>query len=389
MKVTLYTGTIDLSEDSALTTYIKETIRCLIDYDDLKICLIAPYGISKELKDLVEYIVYKKPKKKRFRYISAITHSTQKINLSKCDILHCFGNEAASIALINNMVKRKNCIILSHIFGLSSSESEVHAKYSLESKVTKKFNIWREKFVIKRSHGLIVLSEQTKNYLIEMYNISASKIYVAPIGINLEVFGELFNEDIKLHEELKLEGKRVILYTGWISALHGVLELIKAMEIVSDFHDDAVLIIVGDGPLKGTVERYIQKKNINNILLVGQVPFKEIRRYHSIADVLVIPHIKSAQTELNPSTKVLEYLSSGKPIVASNLKPIVDIVKNHAILVEPGNPQAIADGIIQLLDDKELSSILGKGGKEIIQNNSWQKVGRSIKEAYKDIYTRK
>lgn len=381
----MFTGTIDLSEDSALVTYIKETTLCLGKYNN-RITLIAPYEVPKELRDLVECVSYKKLCKKKFKYISALIRSSDKINSNKCDILHCFGNEAASIALINKIFWKKKCIILSHIFGLSSAESDIHAKYSYKSKLLQSFNSWREKFIIKKSNGLIVLSQTAKNHLSKKYNIEANNIFVAPIGINIDTFDKVLNKDLELSAKFNLSGKDVILYTGWISALHGILELVKAMEIINESNNNAILLIVGNGPLRSVVEKYIQKNKVSNVLLLGQVPFNEIQRYHSIADILVIPHVKSAQTDLNPSTKVLEYLSSGKPIVASNLKPIADIVGKNAILVEPGDSQSIADGIIQLLNDKELRSRLGKGGKEIIKNYSWQNIGDKINEAYESMF---
>lgn len=50
---------------------------------------------------------------------------------------------------------------------------------------------------------------------------------------------------------------------------------------------------------------------------------------------------------------------SGKPIISSNLNAIADVVGDNAILVEPGNPQAFADGILTLLNDEELAKKIG------------------------------
>ena len=114
---------------------------------------------------------------------------------------------------------------------------------------------------------------------------------------------------------------------------------------------------------------------------------KEIPRYLSIADILVIPHARCTQTELNPTTKVFEYLASGKPIVSSNLKPIRETVQNNAILVEPGSPEDFAKGMIKLLKNEEFGKKIGKNGKILLSQYSWEKTADKLYEGYKSFLT--
>lgn len=382
IRIAIYTGTIILTEDTALATYIIETLKYLIKKENLEIILIAPYNIPDELKGSVEYVPYKVYNKLHFRYLSTIISSFHKISLCNSDVLHCFGHSAASIALISRKKKRENQIIISHLFGLSSSELKIHARYSLKSKIFEGFNSWKEKVIIEKSDGLTTLSESMKEYLMDHNGLIGDNIFVAPIGINIEKFNINYYKNTRIVDTLKINGKKSILYIGWISALHGVLDLIKAINIINNIRDDVVLVIVGDGPLESLVKKYISENKIDNIVFTGKVPHKEIQRYYSIADVLIIPHVKSLQTELNPSTKVLECLASGKPIVASNLKPIAEIIGDCAILVEPENPQSIAEGILQLLSNEELGQKLSERGKKIIENHSWETIGNCMYEAY-------
>ena len=385
MKIAIFTGTIILTKYDARGIYVIETLKYLTKFKDLEILLIAPNKVPGEIKNDFKHISYALYDKPHFRYLSAAISSIPKLLNNDYDLLHCFEEEAVSIALIAEKMKRKKIPIIFQIAGLASAESEVHARFSLKARIFKPFSVWREDVCIKQSCGIITISEATKGYLIKHYNIPKNRIFVAPIGIDAKIFGEKMKKDLTLINSLGLDSKKIILYAGWISALHGVLYLVKAMEIINTKFKDVMLVIVGFGPLKPLIKEYVEKNQIKNVIFTGKVPHEEITKYYSIADVLVIPHVRCMQTELNPTTKLFEYLASGKPIVSSNLKPIADVVGENAVLVEPENPQAFAEGILTLLNNEDLAKEIGENGKKIIYNYSWEESAKKIYEAYKDL----
>lgn len=387
MKIAIFTGTIILTKYDARGIYVIETLKHLTKFENLEILLIAPNNVPDEIKNDFKHISYALYDKPHFRYLSAAISSIPKLLTNDYDLLHCIEEEAASIALVAQKMKRKKNPIIFQLLGLASAESEVHARFSLKSKIFKSFNVWREEVIIKQCSGMITLSEAIKDYLIKHYNIPKNRIFAAPIGIDAKVFREKMKKDLTLINSLGLDNKKIILYAGWISALHGVLYLVKAMEIINTKFKDVMLVIVGFGPLKTLIEKYVEKNQIKNVIFTGKVPHEEITKYYSIADVLVIPHVRCMQTELNPTTKLFEYLAAGKPIVSSNLKPIADVVGENAVLVEPENPQAFADGILTLLNNEDLAKKMGENGKKIVHNYSWEESAKKIYEAYENMYS--
>lgn len=387
MKIAIFTGTIILTKYDARGIYVIETLKHLTKFENLEILLIAPNNVPDEIKNDFKHISYALYDKPHFRYLSAAISSIPKLLTNDYDLLHCIEEEAASIALVAQKMKRKKNPIIFQLLGLASAESEVHARFSLKSKIFKSFNVWREDVIIKQCSGMITLSEAIKDYLIKHYNTPKNRIFAAPIGIDAKVFREKMKKDLTLINSLGLDNKKIILYAGWISALHGVLYLVKAMEIINTKFKDVMLVIVGFGPLKTLIEKYVEKNQIKNVVFTGKVPHEEITKYYSIADVLVIPHVRCMQTELNPTTKLFEYLAAGKPIVSSNLKPIADVVGENAVLVEPENPQAFADGILTLLNNEDLAKKMGENGKKIVHNYSWEESAKKIYEAYENMYS--
>ncbi|MFQ6056590.1 MAG: glycosyltransferase, partial [Methanosarcinales archaeon] len=312
MKIAIFTINI-LNKYDARSIYVIETLKHLTKFKDLEIVLIAPKEIPEELKNRIKHIPYAIYDKPHFRYLSAIISSIPKLLAKDYDLLHCYGHEAASIALIAQKIKRKKIPIIFEIMGLSVAESEVHARVSLKSKIFRYFMIKRENTLLKKAKGIIVLTEAMRKYIIKQYNISENRVFVAPHGIDLELFGKNYEKDLTLINRLGFESKikKVIMYTGWISALHGVLDLVKAMEIINTKVKDVALVIVGYGPMESLIKEYVKKNQINNIIFTGKVSHKEIPKYHSIADVLVIPHVRRTDSELDFPTKLFEYLASG------------------------------------------------------------------------------
>ncbi|MDY6930443.1 MAG: glycosyltransferase family 4 protein [Halobacteriota archaeon] len=385
-RIAIFTGTIDLVKQDARGIYIIEILKYLVKFKDLEIVLITPDNIKNKLveNDNITHIEYRLFDRAHFRYFSTMVFSIPKLVLNDFDLLHSFGHEATSIARIAKKIKR-DILIIPHFYGLSTSETEIYSKYSIKKKVIRPFMTRREKLIIKQPYGKTVLSEAMKDFLVEVYKIPEENIFVTPIGIEPKPYKDTYNKDTTLLKKLGIDGKKIILYAGWISALHGVIDLVKAIEIINIKNKDLILLIVGFGPLEPLIKDYVKRKQIKNVFFVGKVPHEEINRYLSIADVLVIPHVRCMQTELNPTTKLFEYLASGKPIVSSKLKPIVDIVGDNAVLVEPEDPQSIADGISRLLNDEALSKELGENGKEIVDNYSWEETAKKLHEAYLSI----
>ena len=383
MKVVVFTGCIDLTKKDAKSIYIINILKYLNQIRDLEILLLSP-NIPNEIKNIthISYFIFNKP---HFKFISIIIPSLLKLLTNNCDLIHCFDNKSVSIALVAQKLKRRKAPIIFQLFGLAEAEWKEYAKYSLVDKILG--YLWVrmiEDALIKWSDRLIVLSEAMKIYILKKYpNINKNRIFVAPIGVSIELVKEKDNNKSRiLIDKLGLNNKKVIMYSGWISPLHGVFDLVKAMELINTEIRDTALVIVGDGPTEPLIRKYIRKRQLNNIIFTGRVSHEEILNYYNIADVLVIPHVKCLQTELNPSTKVLEYFCSGKPIVSSKLKPIVEILGDNAIYVEAKSPKSIAEGVLRVLKYGEVKERNGKNTKELILKYSWEEIAKRIYEAY-------
>jgi len=235
------------------------------------------------------------------------------------------------------------------------------------------------KKIWQKAKALIVLTSFIKKRLVGV-GVKEDKILVAPDGVDLEKFAIDVSKQ-EAQEKLNLpKDKEIILYSGsfYLYDWKGIDVLLEAVKY---FEKDWLLILVGGN--KHEIEEIKRKYNLDKVLLIERKPHSEIPYYLKAADVLVIPNKKGSRfsEEYTSPLKLFEYMASGVPIVASDLPSIREILnESNAILVEPNNPQKLAENIKKVLQDKDFADRISKQALEDVQNYTWQKRAGNILE---------
>jgi glycosyltransferase involved in cell wall biosynthesis len=155
-----------------------------------------------------------------------------------------------------------------------------------------------------------------------------------------------------------------VLYAGRLSPEKGVLELVEAA-------DGMNLVVAGDGPLRDRVPQAL-----------GFVQPEELARLYARAAVVACPSRREGF-----GVACLEAMAHGRPVVASGVGGLLDLVVNGetGVLVEPGNVAALRAGLERLLADRELRRRMGEAARRrAAEHFSWQTVtGKTL-----DVYAR-
>lgn len=229
----------------------------------------------------------------------------------------------------------------------------------------------------QRCFKIITITQGLKNELIKL-DIKEDKILVAPDGVDLDKFQPQVVETKKeIRQKLNLPlDKNIIMYTGHFYDWKGVQTLANAAQLLSD--DKLVVFVGGD-------DFYLRKfklrnKNYKNILILGHRPYKQIPFYLKSADILVLPNsAQQPQVNWTSPLKMFEYMAAQKPIVASDLPSLREILnKNNALLVEADNPRALSDGIKKILINQDLSDKIILQASRDVQNYTWEKRAEKI-----------
>ncbi len=204
-------------------------------------------------------------------------------------------------------------------------------------------------WIMKSSDLVIALSKKLKEESIKM-GIEDSKIRLAPIAIDEEIFDPNIEANIKKDFDIKGE---MILFVGALVEQKGLEYLIEACKILKG-DIEFTLVVVGDGPLKKEMEK--RSKGLN-IIFTGFR--RDVNRFMKDADILVLPSISEGLGFV-----VLESMAVGTPVLATKVGGIPELIENgkNGLLVEPRDPIALADGIKKLLKENELREQIIKNG---------------------------
>jgi phosphatidylinositol alpha-mannosyltransferase len=186
---------------------------------------------------------------------------------------------------------------------------------------------------------------------------------------------DLFNPNVPSPSGLRTDIP-IILFLGRFDPRNGLTTLIEAFKHVRRTHEEVQLVVVGDGPLRRHYYRAAGKDPY--ITFVG--PVLESRpRYYAHATVYVCP-----TTRASFGLTLLEAMACETPIICSDILGFRDVVKHEreSLMVPCGDPRALADAIVLLLENESLRTRLGKAGRKIAEQYSWPKVTEKVLSLY-------
>jgi len=224
----------------------------------------------------------------------------------------------------------------------------------------------------------IVPSSMFKDYLAKQWGMSAGKIHVVPDGIDLKAVPEYDEEEtLTLREKLGVGDRPLIAYAGNVTVYHGFYDLVAAYRLVKRIRDDLHLLLLVPQGLRDHVMKVLG----HSAVVVENVPRRLIYGYLYAADVLILPHRSGTQFDYLYSNKLLDYVASGKPIVAYDLAPVREVLREYPlkILVEPNNPGELARGILEALKLRGARV----DGRAYLSEFDWERIGEKLYEVYR------
>jgi glycosyltransferase involved in cell wall biosynthesis len=247
-----------------------------------------------------------------------------------------------------------------------------------------------EKNNLKTAYLIVVVSAVLKNSLIER-GIDPEKILINPNGVDLNKF--TFSSRAEgIRSDLKLKGFRTFGFIGSFGQWHGVEELARAIVIFFKKNPSLIsrvkFLLIGDGLLMPKVKKIIGEGGVgSNVIFTGLVPQHESPAYLSTCDVFLSPHVPNPDGTkfFGSPTKLFEYMAMAKPIIASSLDQIGEILKHNdnAYLVSPGDVEQLAEAIEFVALNEEKVRLLGANARKDVENNyTWEKHTARIVEKF-------
>lgn len=185
---------------------------------------------------------------------------------------------------------------------------------------------------LRHANYIIVVSEALKDDLVAQ-GINEKKILVNPNGVDIEIFNpeKLINERENIRQQLQIQDKFVFGFIGTFSFWHGIELLAAMIPAVVQQKPNAHFILIGDGILKDFLKHELEKHAITDkqVTFTGPVPQHTAKNYLAACDAFLSPTQPNADGTrfFGSPTKIFEYLSMGKPVIASDLEQLTNLIE--------------------------------------------------------------
>lgn len=306
----------------------------------------------------------------------------------KFDVVHGQGSSAGAVAFAKALGLESKCVGTIHTVGFDEQMETAKDYWRYDFYLTGLYTVLSApppiimlygKFVYNQMDVNIAVSEYNRRRASLIYKIPLDKIITIPSAVNSN-----FLNEVSLKEAESRSGYQVILYVGRLAPRKGVHYLLQAMPRIIEYFPKARLVVVGAGPLEHYLRDLSRRLDLqSSVLFLGYVSDERIRRLFAFADVVVVPSIFEGCPLV-----LLEAMAVGKPVVASAVQGIPEVVKHEfsGLLVKPGNVHDIEHAVVRLMEDKDFADYLGENARRtIMKGYSWEKIARRTMEVYEKL----
>lgn len=242
-----------------------------------------------------------------------------------------------------------------------------------------------EKRIYKYSDKILVLSNFSKEYLVDNFKQPVSKIAIIPGGVDIATFKIPENKSA-VRAKLNLPQEKIIIATARrLVTRMGLENLIYAVKNVVDKNKNVLLLIMGEGFLKSRLNEIIEKNNLEKyIKLLGAKPIEELVVFYQAADFFVLPTQFAEWFGL----VTIEALACGLPVLGTPIGGTSEILRklDEGLLFKGTSSEEIAAGIINFIDSgRNIDKRQERCRKFVIDNYSWDKIIIEIENLYESM----
>jgi glycosyltransferase involved in cell wall biosynthesis len=207
----------------------------------------------------------------------------------------------------------------------------------------------------------IAVSKALKDILIEKRRISPNKISVIYNGVEMGHYSPDLCDRKEARHSLGIKDDSAVVGTiGRLVYQKGYSYFLKAAKLIHSRKKNVRFVIVGHGPEEENLKRLAESLGISQLCLFAGLRH-DTARLMSAFDVFVLSSVLEGLPII-----IIEAMAMGRPIVATNIEGVREELENNAtgLLVPPAEPEALAEGVLALLDDRRKAEHLGREARK-------------------------
>ncbi len=228
------------------------------------------------------------------------------------------------------------------------------------------------RLLTRRMKGMVVVSKGLKDFYTGR-GVSEERILALPNGVDLSDFAHSQSKQAARQRLSLPHDARIALYIGRLDGWKGTDTLIKAAKLLAPN-----ILVAFIGGEKAQVEE--RRREHPDLLFLGERPYGELADNQAAADVLVLPNTAKDRISVHFTSplKLLTYMASDRPIVASDLPSIKEIAHDTVAYVAPDDVEALAQGISLVCEHPDESALRAHRARVLVEDYTWESRTRRI-----------
>jgi glycosyltransferase involved in cell wall biosynthesis len=268
--------------------------------------------------------------------LRALAGGIRKVRAARPDVLYCYHVLPNLVGLVYHLFWRRAVLL----WGIRATDLDKHG-------LVKRTQFRVSRYLARIPDAIIANSDAVRDFHVRA-GYPPGSVTVVPNGIDTDRFAPDVEKRDALRRELGLEDHTVAI--GVVAQLRGKKghpQFLEAMSGVLAEEKDVVALMVGDGPAREGLEAAAEDLDVASA--VRWLGYRsDVPQIYNALDLLCLP---STFGEGFPNV-IGEALASGVPVVATDVGGSRQVVGPHGVIVEPGNPEALAAGILRVLRER-------------------------------------
>ena len=356
--------------DFGIGTYVRNLVRWLarLDHESEYVLVCRP----EDCEDIEQLGRNFRPMSDRSAGYSVAEQLTVPVALARArvDLFHAPHYVLPALTPCRSIVTIHDCIHLMFPQYLPGRLAHIAARVAL----------WH---AANRSARVLTVSEASKRDILRFFSIPSDKVDVIYNGID-DRFSHAPDEDQMRRVRVRYQlHDRFLLYSGNVKPHKNLERLIDAFARLRQHgFDDIKLLITGSEVSRyATLRRAVHRYNLHkHVRFLGFLSTETLATLYHLADAFVFPSLYEG-FGLPP----LEAMASGTPVLTSNVSSLPEVVGDAALLIDPYDPNAIADGMRQILSDHSVRERLVSNGRARASSFSWEESARRVLTIYRQV----
>lgn len=310
--------------------------------------------------------------------VSNILFLTSTLLFLRSKNIHYIYQRYSMLNVVGIMLARIKRVPL--ILEFNGSEAWVDVHWSPQKKLrVNRLVALCEQWNVQRADYIVVVSQVLKDMLVAQ-GVHAKKILVNPNGVDVEQFNPARYHDARMviRNAYGINDRYVFGFIGSFSYWHGVEIISQMIPFMKALQPRAHFLLIGSGPLLESIKATIQKAQCEDMVtFVGNVVYSKAPEYLSACDAYLCPSQPNADGTpfFGSPTKLFEYMSMAKPIIASDVDQLRDIINERfGYCVAPDDVQGFVRAACMLIqhDISEQKQMGDYARASAIKQFSWK-----------------